>query len=196
MKFRFPRPTFRPPTPRVWLGLALIATSIGGTVAVIAENSGGTGMVLATRFIPAGSSLGPDDVVEASIIAPVDLVAMSREGVIGQRVAVDVAAGDLITRHSLDSTSAPRRVIAVPLGISPAGSLGPGARIELWFIASTDVAPPRLIAHDALVVQNRSGSFGEGEIVDVSIDARDEDALLAAMGADGLIVATEGSDVS
>lgn len=193
MKLSLPRLRVRRPTPRVWLGLALIAISIGGTTVVIARNSAGTGIVLATQFIPAGSVVGLDDVAIARISADVVISEMPVEAVVGQRVATNVAAGDIITTHTLDSTMAQRRILAVPLGITSAQSAVSGSRVELWFIPTSGEAPPRQIAHDAVLIDSRTGSFGEGDIVDVSIDSRDEDRVLAALGMDGLIVTTEGA---
>jgi hypothetical protein len=47
MRLNIPRLRGRMPSPRIWLGLALIGVSVFGTVWVVSENSTGTGMVLA-----------------------------------------------------------------------------------------------------------------------------------------------------
>lgn len=196
MKFPFPLRRFRKPTPRTWLGLALVGVSIGGTVAVVADNAEGTGMVLATRFIPAGSTVESEDVVAVRVSAPVEVSELLVDDIVGRRLAVDVYVGDIVTEHALDSTIAPRRIIAVPLGVTSARSLSAGSRVELWFVATLGSEPPRMVAHDAILISSLEGSFGAGDLLEVSIDSRDEDAVLAAIGADGLILATEGTEVS
>jgi hypothetical protein len=87
-----------------------------------------------------------------------------------------------------------RTVIAVPLGISPASSIGSGTRVQLWFVSPDAVLPPRVVANDVLVIEARHGSFGEGDVLDVSIDSRQQDALLTALANDGSVIATSGGD--
>lgn len=193
MKFTFPRLTVRSPSPRTWLGLALIAVSIAGTTWVVSDNADGTGIVLATRFLPAGTVLTSDDVARATLLSGIHTEGLEPSFVVGKRITTDVAPGDAIAGHQLDTTSLPRTVVAVPLGISPATTIGAGSRIELWLVPTDALQPPRLAAQDAIVVATRQGSFGEGDLVDVSISRRDEDAVLSAMGSGGIIIATNGA---
>jgi len=151
-------------------------------------------MVLAARFIPAGTVISSDDLTEARVQADIDFASVALRELVGQRTAVDLAAGDFVSQHTLDSTSSQRRTIAVPLDIAPATTIASGSRIELWFVDAENSRPPRLAAHDAVVIAVRRGGFGEGELVDVSIDVRDEGSLLAALGANGQIIATKGVD--
>jgi len=194
MRLNIPPLRGRMPSPRIWLGLALIGVSVFGTVWVVSENSTGTGMVLAARFIPAGTVISSDDLTEARVQADIDFASVALPELVGQRTAVDLAAGDLVSQHTLDSTSSQRRTIAVPLDIAPATTIASGSRIELWFVDAENSRPPRLAAHDVVVIAVRRGGFGEGELVDVSIDVRDEGSLLAALGANGQIIATKGVD--
>lgn len=193
MKFTIPKPAFRSPTPRTWLGVAVILVSVIGTMWVISDNSQGTGIVLASRFIPAGTEITRDDVVEARIVGEGLVAETTVDELIGKRVALDLAAGDLVAQHTLDSTSVERRVIAVPLGIAPSTTITSGMRIQLWSVAPNGSAPPMQVATDVVVVATRRGSFGDGDLLDVSIASRDETHLLAALGSDGLIVAIVGS---
>ena len=192
MKFSMPRIRLRAPSPRIWLGLALVAVSIAGTVWVISDRTQGTGIVLAKRFIPAGTTVTTGDVIEGRADADVVIPALTVEEVIGQRTAHDLADGDVLSRHDIDSTVSSRTVVAVPLGISPAESITSGIRIQLWFVPRDAMSPPRVIAHDVVVISARRGSFGEGDVLDVSISSRDQDALLIALAAEGAVVATTG----
>lgn len=194
MKFSFPRPRFATPPPRVLLGLALIAISIAGTVWVITDNSAGTGIVLANRFIAAGDVIEADDVSAASVVGPVSVAPLEASTVVGRRAAVDIVEGSMISRHHLDSSIAMRRVLAVPVGVTPATTLKAGSRAQLWFIPDDSATPPRIAANDVIVIVARRGSFGEGDILDVSISTSEEDSLMTALGSDGTLVATEGSD--
>lgn len=193
MKFIIPKPALRSPTPRTWLGVAVILVSIVGTAWVISDNSQGTGIILASRFIPAGTEITRDDVVEARIVGEGFVAATNIDDLIGKRVAHDLASGDLVTLHALDSTASERRVIAVPLGIAPSTTISSGMRIQLWSVAPNGSAPPMQVASDVVVVATRRGSFGDGDLLDVSIASRDETHLLAALGSEGLIVAIVGS---
>ena len=194
MRINIPRIPKRMPSPRIWLGIALIGVSICGTVWVVSENSTGTGMVLAARFIPAGTVISGDDLAQVRVQAEIDVSPIELSEVIGRRTAVDLAAGDLVSQHTLDSTASSRRAIAVPLDVAPASTIAAGSRIELWFVDAENSRPPRLAAHDVVVIAVRRGGFGDGDLVDVSIDVRDEGSLLAALGANGQVIATQGVD--
>jgi hypothetical protein len=193
MKFTIRKSAFRSPTPRTWLGIAIILISAIGTTWVISDNSQGTGIVLASRFIPAGTEITSEDVVEARILGEGLVAATHIDELIGKRVALDVAAGDLVTRRALDSTGADRRVIAVPLGIAPSTTITSGMRIQLWSVAPNGSTPPLQVATDVVVVATRRGSFGDSDLLDVSIASRDETQLLYALGSEDLIVAIVGS---
>lgn len=194
MKFSFPRPRLKAPPPRALLGLSLVAISIAGTAWVIADNSTGTGIILATRFIAAGDVIAVEDVSTASIVGTALVTPVDASAVVGHRAAIDIVEGAMISPHHLDSTIALRRVLAIPIGVTPANTLSAGSRAQLWFIPSDSTTPPRIAARDVIVISTRRGSFGEGDIIDVSISASDEDSLMTALGSDGTLVVSEGSD--
>ena len=83
----------------------------------------------------------------------------------------------------------------MPLDVAPASTIAAGSRIELWFVDAENSRPPRLAAHDVVVIAVRRGGFGDDDLVDVSIDVRDESSLLAALGANGQVIATQGVDL-
>lgn len=194
MKFSFPRPRLTAPPPRVLLGLTLIAISIAGTAWVIADNSTGTGIVLANQFIAAGDVIEADHVTTASVIGSTSVTPMDASVVVGRRAAVDIVEGSMISQHQLDTTISPRRVLAVPVGVTPATTVIAGSRAQLWFIPADSTTPPRIAATDVIVIAARRGSFGEGDILDISISTSEEDSLMTALGSDGTLVVSEGSD--
>lgn len=194
MKISLPRVRFRSPSPRVWLGIALVSVSVAGTVWVISDRTQGTGIVLATRFIPAGSPISAEDVSTGRATASTGIQALVPSDVVGHRAAVDLAEGDIVSPHDLDSTVTRRTVVAVPLGISPAATIASGVRVQLWFVPTDATAPPTIVSNDVLVIAARRGTFGEGDVLDVSVNSRDEDSLLTALGAEGVVVVTAGGD--
>lgn len=191
MRFTLRRPEWKTPTPRAWLGIGLIAVSVTATAVVIADSREGTGIVLASAFIPAGALISADDVVTARLSSDIEHAGLTIDDVVGHRSAVDISPGDLVGSHMLDSTSSARRVVSIPLGITPATSLTSGSRVELWFLENT-VSPAALVAPDALVVATRHASFGDGDVVDLSIASRDQNRVLGSLGADGTFVFTFG----
>ena len=192
MKNPFSKITIPAPRPRTWLGVGLIGISIVGTVIVVADSKTGTGIVLAATFIPAGHEITADDIVSARLMTAGTSSSLSERDVIGRRVVSDLAPGDLLTQRSLDGTFESRKVVSVPVGITPAVAAIVGARVELWFVAKQQ-QPPELIAHDATVIASRRGSFGDGDMVDLSIDSRDVDKVIGSLGADGLFTMTVGN---
>lgn len=185
----------RAPRPRTWLGIALIGISIAGTVWVVADSRAGTGIVLAREFIPAGHVLVEADVESARLVSGSDWGKLTVGNVIGLRTAVDISPGEIITERVLDATIAPRKIVSVPVGITPSATIGAGTRIELWFIGNAQ-GPAEQIARDAVVVSSRRGSFGDGDVVDLSVDARDAEHVLGSLGADGLFTMTVGGNGS
>ncbi|MEY4397379.1 MAG: hypothetical protein RLZZ40_1135, partial [Actinomycetota bacterium] len=177
-------------------GLSLIAVSVAGTVAVITLNREGTVIIVASHFITAGTVLTDDDIEHATIRVGADIPIDAETHVLGRRVATDIAPGESITSHDIDSTVARRRVISVPLTIAPPSYLRPGDRIQLWFAPTRQGDVPVVVTSDAVVVALRAGGFGEGAIVDVSIVDRDEAKTIAALGSDGAILAVIGDAMS
>jgi hypothetical protein len=163
-----------------------------GTVMVIADSREGTGIVLASSFIPAGAAISRDDIVVARMVTDYPIAPLVAESVVGKHTAVDIAPGDIVATHMLDSSSELRQVVTVPVGISPATSLSSGSRVELWFVGN-GALPAVLVASDAVVVATRRGNFGEGDVVDISIADRDQNRVLGALGADGMFVFTLGT---
>ncbi|MFM6967829.1 MAG: hypothetical protein ACKOWN_02715 [Microbacteriaceae bacterium] len=195
MKKPFINVRLRSPRPRTWLGIALIGISIAGTVWVVADSRAGTGIVLAREFIPAGHVLVESDVESARLVSDSDYGELVSGSEIGRRTAVDIAPGEIITARVLDATSVPRKIVSVPIEFTPSAALAAGTRIELWFIGTAQ-GPAEQIARDAFVVSSRRGSFGDGTVVDLSVDARDAEHVLGSLGADGQFTMTLGDNNS
>lgn len=180
------------PSPRVWLGISLIAVSIAGMAYSISLERSGTEMILATQFIPAGTIVTESDVTVVRVKTNGEVVLDKPPMAVGHRASVDIAAGDAITSHSLDGTVSARRIVAVPLETPPLSVLKPGDRLQLWFTSSQLASVPLLVARDAILVSALSSGFGAGDRIEVSISARDEIHLVTALGESGTLVAVKG----
>lgn len=196
MKFPSLRFHIRKPSPRALVGISLIAVSIAGTTWVVSTSSSGTVIVLATHPLAAGQTIAVDDIVTARVHADIAVAGSDPNTIVGRRTAVTVAEGEQIVAHDLDFSNDDRATIAIPLGIEPAHSITAGSRIQLWFLATDDVEPPLLVATDAIVEGIRAASFGGGSTVDVSVNARESNAVLMALGGKGMVVATTESPAS
>jgi hypothetical protein len=182
----------RKPTQRALLGLTLIGVSVAGTTATIALNNQGTTTVVATRMITAGSSITRDDVVELRVNPPDALLEIRLDDVVGQRAAVDLLPGSTVVRAQFEPGRIVNSVIAIPLAISPAESVAPGARIQVWAMSADGLAPIRLVASDVVVVATRSPGFGGEVMMDVSLSFREAQAVLAAIGSNARLVVATG----
>lgn len=182
----------RKPTKRALLGLVLIAVSVAGTAVTIAVGNEGTTAVVATRMIVSGSTIAEDDVRSVKISPTGSAPTVTLESVVGQRAATDIVQGSTIVSANLDDTFYDKLVLSVPLGLVPAESVAEGARIRLWAIAPDQSAPVRLVARDVIVVGMRESGFGGEVTADVSLNDREAQNVLAALGANSMIVATTG----
>jgi hypothetical protein len=184
----------RKPTQRALLGLTLIGVSVAGTTATIALNNQGTTTVVAIRMITAGSSITRDDVVELRVNPPDALLEIRLDDVVGQRAAVDLLPGSTVVRAQFEPGRIVNSVIAIPLAISPADSVAPGARIQVWAMSADGLAPIRLVAGDVVVVALRAPGFGGEVMMDVSLSFREAQAVLAAIGSNARLVVATGHE--
>ena len=162
----------------------------------MSANSTGTVIVLASHTIPAGATINSDDIVEARVHGDGVIARVEASGVIGKRTAVPIAEGEQIVAHDVDFSAGDRASMSIPLGIEPAHSIASGSRVQLWFVATDNTQPPTLVAADVIVEAIRAASFGGGSTIDASIASRENNAVLAALGGKGIIVATAGSPSS
>lgn len=194
MKHFLMRLNFRRARPRVWIGVVLIAVSIAGTVTVISLERQGAVVVLAQRFLPAGTVIEADDVVEARLANPPLGFEPRNPDVIGKRLSQDVGTGEILSDRVFDSTASPRRLVTIPLDVQPSRALKAGTRVQLWTVSPQESSPPVMVAVDAVVVAVRDGGFGQTGLMDVSITAREEIAVVSALGSEATLVAVMGGD--
>lgn len=191
MKITLPRIASRRPRPRTLLGIALIGISIAGTTFVISRDRQGELVYLAGQYLVAGSIITDDDVVEARMSTPFGVAGATPVAVVGKRLAEDVGPGEVISPRVIDTFTESRRVMTVSVGLTPAATVTAGARVQLWEVPEGGV--PRMVATDATVIAIRAGAFGGENLIDISIDSRDEIAVVTAVGVGAALIAVAGN---
>lgn len=154
--------------------------------------------VLAVRStVPRGQVITRDDLMRVRIGADPALAvlpAADLEKVVGQRAAMDLAAGGLVTAASVTSSVVPgvgKSVVAVPAaaGAVPAMGLRTGDAVRIVLTPGQDGqydAADTPAQVDATVVDVGTGDSGQS-IVDVLVPA-DRAAAVAAMAATGKVI--------
>jgi len=185
------------------LAVGIIVLSVAGAAALFSTVSGTSPVVMAAEPLAKGQLIDAGDLTTAAVAADptVQVVPGSQlQHLVGQRAAVDVPAGALLTPGSLTSDLIPgpgQSLIGVPVTSSqaPLADLPPGTRVRLVQMpeasatgtaASTPAAPV-----PAIVVS--SGFAPDGmRVIDVTVDDSDaaEVTAWAAAGRAAVVVDT------
>jgi hypothetical protein len=179
--------------PRMWLGILLL---IGSTIfgqTIFTRASARTPAVSIVSDIAAGSMIRESDISisQVAVPNPDSLLAIPSE-VIGKFAAVDLVAGDLITKHSITAGAASdSRLVSVPIRAGHLPLLAHGSKVDVWMTPATDgvalPGPAQLIIPSAVLdaVPNVSDQ-GMDTSVTLQITDIQVQALVQAMR-DGVI---------
>jgi hypothetical protein len=180
----------------VALGVALVAACAAGGTAMLAHAGARTEVLAIARTVPVGAVITSADLTPARVdadpaLAPIP--AAQQPSVLGQRAAVELRPGTLLTRGELTTTGAPsagQQVLGVVLkpGQLPAQGVTPGARVLLIGTPSggtgsaTDGSGAATVRVAAMVraVTTTAGSGGD---VVVDLLVADSDGTAAAQAA-------------
>ncbi|MFZ0160288.1 MAG: SAF domain-containing protein [Kineosporiaceae bacterium] len=160
---------------------SVAAVCLGALLAALAWSSLSTAqdVVAVRRSVERGAVIAREDVMTARVgVDPAlkPLPAARLEAVVGQRAAMDLAAGGLVTAESITSGVVPAKgqsVVGVALtaAMMPAQALSTGDRVRIVATpgAQGDVgtADPEVVA--ATVVGVRAGDASTGTVVDVLV---------------------------
>ncbi|MFE7758387.1 SAF domain-containing protein [Streptomyces sp. NPDC057429] len=187
------------------LSVALIA--VGGLSGAVLYSASGqrTPVLVVTRDVPVGTKLTKADLAEASVaLAPAvkSVKASKAAGLLGQRAAVDLRAGSLLTPAQVTDKSLVgpgQQLVGVSLKPSqiPATRLSPGQKVLVVSTPDADAmetakesgleAKPQTVA--ASVVAVGSPAVGTGNVVvDVAVPVKDGPALAARVATGNVAV--------
>ncbi|MEU4266098.1 SAF domain-containing protein [Streptomyces argenteolus] len=187
------------------LSVALIA--VGGLSGAVLYSASGqrTPVLVVTRDVPVGTKLTKADLAEASVAldpAVKSVKASKAAGLVGQRAAVDLRAGSLLTPAQVTDKSLVgpgQQLVGVSLKPSqiPATRLSPGQKVLVVSTPDADAmetakesgleAKPQTVA--ASVVAVGSPAVGTGNVVvDVAVPVKDGPALAARVATGNVAV--------
>lgn len=189
--------------PRLAIGVALTAASVGGVWAVVGHATRGDTVYAAKHTIVAGDPVTPGDLVPVRVrmsdttdryVTPERLPAS------GAEASGTVLAGELVPRSAVTTTPSGehgRVVLAVagPL----ASAIKPGRIVAVWSIAPEDAGrhgQPYVVTDHAVVVAvtSREGIVTSDTVsVEVQVDADDIGAVLAAAADDDLSLVADAA---
>lgn len=195
------------------LSIALIA--VGGLSGAVLYTTSGqrTAVLVVTRDIPVGTKIAKADLGEASVAldpAVQSVKASQASGLVGQRAAVDLRAGSLLTPTQVTDKSLVgpgEQLVGVSLKPSqiPATRLAPGQKVLVVSTPDLDAAAttqetglerkPKTQAATVVAVGNSAAGTGN-VVVDVAVPVADGPALAArvATGDVALIVDARGGN--
>ncbi|TCJ21182.1 hypothetical protein [Nocardioides jejuensis] len=193
----------RPPwrDARLWIGVALVATSIAVGARVMAGADDMTRVWAARADLQPGAALGSDDLVIASV--RLDAAAQARylradaPPPDHQRLLRAVGEGELIPAAALGAEAS--GVVSVPLSV-PGGaappSLAPGAVVDVWVTSGDRGEAASPVLDDVVVLEVPAtddvlGAGGDREVVvGVPATARDGVGRVLAAARDGRVSLT------
>ncbi|MFD9540869.1 SAF domain-containing protein [Streptomyces sp. NPDC060022] len=193
------------------LSVALIA--VGGLSGAVLYSTSGqrTPVLVVTRDIPVGTKLTKEDLGEASVAldpAVKSVKASHASELVGQRAAVDLRAGSLLTPAQVTDKSLVgpgQQLVGVSLKPSqiPATRLSPGQKVLIVSTPDADAAAaqqetglerkPKTLA--ASVVAVGAPATGTGNVVvDVAVPVKDGPALAAQVATGNVAVIVDVRD--
>lgn len=148
------RPSWR--DPRLGIGVLLIAASVALGSWVVSASDDTVAVWAATDVLSPGHRVSTDDFTRVSVAAPqvaqtyLTPGSTDLEGVVVLRT---IGAGELVPREALGSPDSVQvRTVTVPVNAALAGTLHPGARVDLWVAepdpdggATSAMLPPELL---------------------------------------------------
>ncbi|HET7902212.1 MAG TPA: SAF domain-containing protein [Candidatus Nanopelagicales bacterium] len=173
------------------VGLVLVAVVLGSRV--VSAGGDRTEVWALRAALASGTTLSADDLVAVPVaLDAVDAYVATTTDVVGQRVARDVGAGELLPAAALAASGEARRLVTVPVDAlhAPPG-LARGERVDVYVTPKDGASVggdgvtvlPSLVLAGALVadpgVVDESGASSQvGVVLDVS--ATDADRAVAA----------------
>lgn len=192
------------------LSVALIAAGGLSGAVLYAASGQRAAVIVVSRDVPVGSLIAKEDLGQASVAldpAVKSVKASEAEGLVGQRAAVDLRAGNLLSPAQVTSKTLVGpgdQVVGVSVKPSqlPATKLTPGQKVLVVSTPDPDAAvdkpvptTPKVLA--ATVIAVGAPAVGTGSsVIDVSVPAKDGPALAArvATGNVALIMDARGGN--
>lgn len=163
---------------RLIVGVVLVLASIVVGAKVVASADDRVGVWQATRDLAPGAVLGADDLRIARVRLPsIDAYIPADDQIVGQTVARQVQAGELVPRSGIGEAES-GVTVTLPVAVDDVPGIRRGERIIVW-VTSPSCRTARVLA--GVVVQDvvaprsgaLSGSSRVGITVQVSADAAD-----------------------
>jgi hypothetical protein len=164
------------------VAVGIIVLSVAGAAALFSTVSGTSPVVVAAVPLAKGQIIGQDDLTTAAVAADPTVQVLPAEqlpALVGQRAAVDVPAGSLLTPASVTGDPVPgpgEALVGIPVtsAQAPLSDLAPGTAVRLVHVADASGPAGAPAAPDdpvrAVVVS--SGFAQDGvRVIDVTVDA-------------------------
>lgn len=117
--------------PRRLIGLFLVLCSLVGGFWTISRADRRVDVIALTHDVASGQKLNPSDLRLIRAAVPQALYATSTEQLLGQAVATDMKAGELVPLSHV-SLAEDVRYLAIPFKVINLPSLHSGERVDLW----------------------------------------------------------------
>jgi len=194
------RPTWR--DPRVGIGILLVAASVALGSWVVSAADDTVTVWAATDVLSPGHEVSTDDFRRVSVAGPdvADTYLTPGSATVEELVVLrTIGEGELIPRSALgDPQSVRVRTVTVPVNAALAGTLDPGARVDLWVArpdpeaggTSAMLAPELLVEGVEIAAVNENTSLFAGSqtmIAQILVPREDLSAVLAARTGGGQI---------
>jgi len=192
---------------RTVLGVVLFASSLMAGRAVMASSDVRSTVLVADRALASGTTLSASDLASVQVNLPpeqAELYLSRVEDVEGLVLGRPLGPGQLVPSDAISSSTAPRRVVTIPIEPEHAagGRLEPGDVVDVWATFGQGREPvTRLIVGSVEVVAliRRGGLVGEDGLSGISIAIPPEAAprvVLALRAGDIDILASDGRSSS
>ena len=194
------RPTWR--DPRLGIGVLLVAASVALGSWVVSTADDTVTVWAATDVLSPGHELGTEDFHRVSVAGPdvAETYLTPGSTPVEELVVLrTIGEGELIPRSALgDPQSVQVRTVTVPVNTALAGTLDPGARVDLW-VAQPDpeaggtsamLAPELLVEGVEVAAVNENTSLFAGSqkmIAQILVPRENLSAVLAASTGGGQI---------
>lgn len=182
---------------RVVVGMILMLFAIAGTASIVQKARDRVPVLVAARSVEAGEVIKSSDlrVADISVVGGISYLAASRtREIAGQIAAKPLAAGEILTPHSVVSKSSlPAGYVSMSVALKPsraaAGSLQAGDHVAVISSPSPERNEPSTILFTDVVVQSvRQAQTSEGSAIVVALRLRlDEARALAEAQTKGAI---------
>ena len=118
-------------SPRRWLGVFLVLTSLLGGYLTVSHADKRTSILALRTNLAAGQMISAEDVAVIKAAMPLGRYATSQEQVVGQSLVADHRAGEVIALSQIAQPTS-RNLIAVAVKTVSLPPLSRGDRVEVW----------------------------------------------------------------